>query len=392
MKSRKYIWIQAIISLVIFAASFRLFYLQIVSPQPYISDTPLHLGFAVNGTGYSVLYDVLGWLIRISYPYDSFAVAALEALAVVATVFVLKQALCRYSGLSEICSFGISVGCVFMSSLYVPILQPYFYVHSLVTQPWHNTTYILMRLFAAVTIAGLNHSLSEYQSNFSLKNWLAISVPLTIATMIKPNFLIGFSLALLLFLIYDAVANRFSLSSLIQCVKMGTTVFLSLIVLYIQSKMLYRAGSGSGIVITLHTGFFALGIPGTVFKVIRSVLLPAIIVLYNIRTLEREEKFVVVQFMISFLLVVILRETGFRATHGNFYWGLFCSSFFLFAFLWAKLAGNYRSIKAKSTEICLKDKLYLAVCVLLSIWHIVGGIVYFVIVSMGSLNATGFKF
>ena len=68
---------EAMISVLIFAATCRLFYFQIVSPKLFPSDTPKHIKFAEQGRGYSSLMPVIGAVMRLTSPYEDIAVAAL---------------------------------------------------------------------------------------------------------------------------------------------------------------------------------------------------------------------------------------------------------------------------------------------------------------------------
>lgn len=124
-----------------------------------------------------------------------------------------------------------------------------------------------MRLFSVMTMIGLSSVIERYQDQISIKEWLNISFPLMLATAVKPSFLIGFSWALLGFLIVGVIKEKMSMHSVAQCFKLGSTVFLALIILYLQSKVLYKPGGESGMAISfLKSTFFSLGMMGTILK------------------------------------------------------------------------------------------------------------------------------
>lgn len=95
------------------------------------------------------------------------------------------------------------------------------------------------------------------------------------------------------------------------------------------------------------------------------------------------------QYGVSLMVAILLRETGPRSAHGNFYWGLYSSGFFLMAFVWALLATNYNEAREKKVSLIGTDKAYFILCGILSVWHIISGVIYF---SMLSFGGNGFSF
>ena len=118
-------------------------------------------------------------------------------------------------------------------------------------------------------------------------------------------------------------------------------------------------------------------------KVLRGLLLPILVLTYNKKRLSREDVFVVIQYMLSLLVAICFQETGKRSDAGNFYWGLYSAGFFLMAFVWMRLAENISDVMADEKQASNMESKYLWGCGILSIWHLVSGIIYFVIISIG---------
>ena len=384
-KKNRYGWIIAVsVIVLIFILVTRLGYCQITEPKVYRSDTTGHMRFAREGKGYSYLIPVMGFLMELSGQYSDYAIAILNSIMVIATILAGIRWMKKYYNASDVWAFVVMIACTFLSSLYVPVLQPLLYLQGIVTQPWHNITYIGMRLFAVITLLGFGDTLQKYQKDFTIKQWLAIAIPLMIATGIKPSFLIPFSWTMLLYLIVDALKERFSKKTIIQCIKLGTSVFPAVLIMYLQSKVLYKAGGSSGIEVSLLSStFFKNGFIGTIIKMMRGLLLPSLVYAFNRKKLGRKEWFVLVQFVVSLAVTIFLHETGPRANDGNFCWPMYCCGFLLFAVTLVLLAGNVREIY-RNDKAATKDKIYLICSVVLALWHFVSGAAYFFMLNTAS--------
>lgn len=369
-----------------------------ITEEKYASDIRVHISFAKNGTGYSILYTCLGVIISIAGDNYPVWIALFEALLMLLPIFPVSRWIKKSYGISLTVSLFISMGLLFLSSIYWPNIFSSFYISSIITQPWHNITYYGMRLFAAIAICFFAECFPNYQKDFTILNWITISLPLMIATWIKPNFFIAFSWTLLGFLIIDAFNGKWKKQVLVNCIKLGTTVFPSLLILYLHSRILYGGSSGngesSGIEFVFFTsGFFGNGVWYAVLKLIRDLLFPFIVFGFSIKhnKLSRIEKFIYVQYFIALLQVICLRETGPRAAAYNFYWTIFICSFFLFAVSVSHfindikincLENNQKPIQAILLE--KGHRVYFTCGSLLIMLHLISGIVYFILISRGS--------
>lgn len=364
-------------------------YRQITIPKEYPSDISQQIRIAKGRKGYSFLYITLDLLLRLAGDrYKAIVLALFEGLLSVMTIWPISAWMRKRYQTDNWIAFLAAEGLLFLSSIYLPVLQPFFYKSGIVTQPWHNITYIGMRLFAALTLCFFSDILDLYQQEISFRDWLKTALPLAIATGIKPNFLLAFSWTLLLFLIADAVKGGFGKKTLVQCIKMGTTVFPALIILYIQSKILYggssEAASGevSGIGITLFSSrFFSLGVKGTILKLARGLLLAIIVAAYNIKKDRRKaSKFEYILYLTALLQVIVFYETGRRANHGNFYWTLYISGYLLYVRIIAGWIKNLRDINWQS----VREESYAIITSVLVAAHLVSGVCYFILLNMGS--------
>ena len=389
MKKIRDIVIKYFIPIMLLTLFIMLAYRQITIPKEYPSDISQHIRIAQEGKGYSFLYKALELILLIAgNRYKAIVIAVFEGLLSILTIYPTAAWMRKRYQVEHWLSFLAAEGLLFLSSFYFPVLQPLFYKSGIVTQPWHNITYIGMRLFAALTLCFFSDILDIYQQEISFRDWLKIALPLTIATGIKPNFLLAFSWTLLLFLIADAVKGRFRKKTLLQCIKMGTTVFPALIILYLQSKVLYggtgrsTGGEVSGIGVALVSSrFFSLGLKGTILKLARGILLAVIVAAYNTRKDRRKaSKFEYLLYLTALLQVIVFYETGKRANDGNFYWTLYISGYLLYIRVIAGWIRNLRDMNWQS----VREKCYAVITSALVAAHLVSGVCYFILLSLGS--------
>lgn len=210
----------------------------------YASDLPQHISFGLSGQGYSLLYKIIGLL---AGTFGTESVCAFESLLVVLTWYFAARLIEKISGFYSTVSLYVSLGLIFLTTINIPGIYSFYYINSIITQPWHNITYIGMRLFAVLTIFFFTDLYRSYPSQICLKDYLPVSLFLFLSACMKPNFLLSFSLALLIVLIADFAKDSRRAQNLRKYVIMGSTVFPSIAVLYLQSRSLYPAGIGGGV-------------------------------------------------------------------------------------------------------------------------------------------------
>lgn len=360
----------------IFISSCYLFWHQAFTTDilAYQSDLPSHIAFAMKGESYSLLYVVMGLILQM--PGNVYVLFSFEALLVLgagwfAYLFLKEMLPEKHKDLA----FFIGFSLLFLTSIYVPKLYAKFYAYTIITQPWHNITYIGMRFFTMWTMYSFFKFYESYLDGISFKKWLSVAIPLLIATAIKPNFLLSFSFALLIVLIKDFVKDY---TRFWNIVKMGTTVFPACFVLLIQAIILYFPGAGgevtSSVVIKLGGHYWFDGIDIYIGKIACGLVFPALIYIWHYKKLDKKTRFVYLMFLVTFIQIHLLTESGKRFYHGNFTWGIYSASFLLFIFAIGKFIKMFDE-KGKVFEKVLGLSLLT--------WHLISGISYYVLLLQG---------
>lgn len=371
-----------LVALVIILSSVltRMFYYQAIQYNDlYKSDLPAHITFATSGRGYSLLYAAIGLIYKLTE--NVFFIALFESFLVIGTWLLTGKLLqLLVCSIEYACACFAALPLTFLTGIYIPFVYEHFYRQQLVTQPYHNITYYGMRFFAVCVMICLTVMIDRYLENIKWQNFCFLTLFLMLSTAIKPSFLLGFAAALLFFLIIDFLKYGFERKKFSHIIIMGMSVIPSLIVLIVQAKMLYGKPieeGGSGIALIWGANFVKMGLIPTILKLICGLSFPCLVLLVNNKKLRKEEKFVYLMFAIQLLVCIIFSETGRRARHGNFYWGLYCAAFFLFVFAGAKYWRDCR-------ELDSSYKWYKIIGFILFFAHLMSGAVYFVIACSGN--------
>lgn len=372
---------QAVVTVTIFLLSVFLFYRQATSVEGlYMSDLQDHIAFAMAGDSYSVLYFAMGFLLKLTGG-SVMAIAVLEALLVAGTGWITYLLFSkRVAEEKKIFAFLISFALLFFTSIYIPILYPHYYLQTFVTQPWHNITYIGMRFFAVWTMYAFFEVYENYLNRIRFKEWLSIAIPLFLATAIKPNFLLAFSFTLLAVLILDFVRNFFDKEKFLNMIKMGTTVFPACGALLLQATILYgpteEGAAESGLILTWGATLLEGGVLPLVMKIICGLSFPIMIYILGRKRLDKQERFVYLMYLITFIQVHMLGESGARATHGNFTWGIYNSAYILLIYTIAFFMEHYSMKKTDEKVVCMIGWGILGL-------HFVSGMMYFLLLLLG---------
>ena len=356
-----------------FLSSTCLFYRQSITYGGlYASDLPAHIEIARSGNGYSLLYFLMDLMLKTFKDRTALAAVACLGGVLIAGTYACG---CRYL------IRNFSIGCVnagFISGIlitlcciYIPVVKPDFYTGGLITQPWHNITYIGMRFFALLTMT-VFLSIVDNLTDIRLCDWAKITIFLLVSTSIKPNFFIMFAPALGILLLQDMFHKKISAKDFIRA---GGVLIPSLCMIAWQAKVLYGSQSGSGIIITVtESAFFKDGGWGCFAKVTGSLAFPIIVLFIHHREMDRRSGFICVMYFISLIQAVFFEEKGARAGNGNFWWGCMFGGYMLFAWCIPRFILDCADgIKNKS-----KAGGYILSCGVLLGGHILSGIVYFV--------------
>lgn len=277
----------------------------------------------------------------------------------------------------------LSFGLIFLSELYIPKRVPFYLqavpheisiVGSLITQPWHNSTYIAMRLFAILSFLSFVQLLEEDSSRVNPKSIVRFFVLLLITNLFKPNFVIAFAPAAFLICLIELIRNHGK--GLVKYIWFGVAFLASLAPLFYQYIVLFQSDSESGITLSLgrfqgymETGFFP-------WLLISNLIFPLIVTVLSFVN-HRKNNILLLSWIleiITFFEMMFLTETGPRAMHGNFAWGMYLSSLILFICCIAELIAIPKQEKHRWAHSVAWSLLLL---------HLINGFMFFGILIMG---------
>ena len=376
---------QIVIAFALFLLCYRLFYRQSIGYDGvlgnYPSDLQAHISYGIQGISYSLLIRTIGWL---ASNFGNEAVAVLESSMVVLTWYLAKGMIEKISGVKSTISLYASLCLIFLANIHLPIYD-YYYKERFVSQPWHNVTYIGMRLFAVLVICYFIDFYKTYLSRIKWRNYFFVTLFLFLSTCVKPNFFISFASALFIALIIDFARDDKRIKNLRKYYIVGSTVFPSCAVLLIQSRMLYPSGltagdaGANGIMLVWFANFFSIGIGMGILKIFLCISLPAIVFIIN-KGGQRDYKFIGLYFLVSFFIAYVFQESGPRTNDGNFFLGIQCASYVFFVFSIGYFMKNWREGIPKGKTLSI---LYKTFCILLILGHVYSGLIFFNIVLCG---------
>lgn len=311
----------------------------------YLSDTPAHIQMGIESNVYSLESIVIMLMGKISsFPFIQLLFALYETLLVVLTWEATQKFINDYFPLNKWYSLLISTALLFFCDIYIPFFYPYYYRFSLGTQPWHNSTYFGMRLFGIVFLYLFYRLLSKYKDGIRFTEWLGCAIALALSTAVKPNFLFAVCLSLALFLLIDLIKEK-TLKVFKNVVILGTVVFPSLFVLLIQYLLVYGKGAlanenSSGIALVWTSDWVWEGsATHMAIKFLRAFIFPLLIVIisyYSDKMKSVDKKSFAFSILLYFFAICVsslFDETGARAAHGNFTWGVPVTCYTMYMYL-----------------------------------------------------------
>lgn len=358
-----------------------MFYFQAI--KEFSSDLVSHIYFARNGKGYSFLYSIMGFLLNI---YDNVnIIAVLGSLMVTGTwLATAKLISMMMKDMGYFKSAIVALPLLIVTGIYSPVIYPFFYTRQLVTQPYHNITYYGMRLFAVFAMIFFYKMFDGYLKKINVFNWIVLALMLVASTSVKPSFFYGFALCLLIFLIIDFFKSGFKAKPLGHIILMGLVVIPSVLIMLSQYIILYvgktpGAEPSGGIALVWGANFIKYGFKSTVLKIVCSIGFPCLVGLKNIKKMTRFDKFCYIMFFIELIITIMFVETGKRAKDGNFNWGLYCGSYFVFI---AAVTNFIKNVIEREKEGKLLTPYPITGFVMLSL-HLSSSLSYFVSIMSG---------
>lgn len=404
-------WLSIVLGLWTFCAvSYMTIQMIITSGDSYTSDYVVHINAGIIGESYSlmghiirILYILTGEHLRIFYILFACVIGMLVVMtagniryAMQLLIKTENNILCdKYYGYNnrEVITL-FSYGFVFLGTIKIP-LKTSFYIMgnpqtgelirigdtllgTLITQPWHNATYIGMRCFAILSFAIWVKIWKKNQRETKPKDYLKLFFLLLITNSFKPNFIIAFVPALFIFYLIMLLRKK---TSIISGVEIGVVLLLSMGILVYQYTMCYPSDESSGVTITLGRIWAYLQNGYLIWLVLASYLFPVIVTLISYISRRKNEIlfFSWLFTIITFAEKMLLTETGDRMLHDNFSWNMMLSSLVLFIVCIVELMVLYKQEKDK------RWILWIAVGIL--ILQLINGFMYFGAIFVGNWYA-----
>lgn len=325
----KYIIIDVLVILSVFALSFIVvnnFINGTISTGDYI----LHIEDALSGGGYSLMSILIKKTINLTGSYNS--IAFLMSILICLTIFTCSYMIkCIFSIFNieieyyKIIPFAATT--IFLCKLCMPNWSNYYYINSLSTQPWHNSTYIIMRMFGFLVL-GLFFSIqNHYLEKINIKEFALFTICLFLVNFSKPNFIIAFAPMMLIFLIIDFIKTK--TKGFKQCFIFGTCVLISCIILIYQYKVIFPSNGSEGMAFSIDNmiSYFMKDKKIIIYLLLDFAFPIYVLVLFlkNRKEICSKDKRIFIQtwimYLISFMEFMLIIETGDRYDDGNFGWG-----------------------------------------------------------------------
>ncbi len=308
--------------------------------QYFESDLPYHINMALDGWGYSltaILYKLLGYL-----PGTNLWIALILALCtvgtIVATFYVLKPYL-----ESKRMRMSIAVISGVAMPFFIKAVQHTRYIGYQSPSIWHNSTYIVMKLLAVITLFLCFRIAKQYGEKLEWKHCVWFALLLAITTATKTSFVAVFAPAALIMLIADGLTGV----PVKKLILVATTIIPTILVILFQEAVLFGEDTGNGIVIDFgYTVYLRAETPQ--YTMILSALFPVLIFLFNaypvvkdtVADIKNKSKGLTHrEFLVSWTMwvfgaleLLLLKETGQREKDANFAWGYSICLFVLFIF------------------------------------------------------------
>ncbi len=349
-----------------------LFYNQALGVFP--SDLGAHIAAALDSGNlqYTITKPVFRFVFR--YMGGNLGIAVFLSAIIVITFFATKRLLDFYLDYEEKDSFEIYIIAIllnFVLAVYIPFIHGYWNVGVQEPTEWHNSTYIIMKLFGMAALLLYFKIEEKYLSGISKKDWILFCIYLTITNSVKPNFILAFAPAMLFFLIIDFSKHYRDRHAVANMIIFGCAVLVSLTVLLWQSYVLYGQETGDGIRIGF-ADMLSRWHRWPLISLIQSAAFPLFILISNIKEIFGDKKHLFAWIMngIALAQYLFLHEIGSRVEHGNFDFGYSFTLMLVFA---SSISIIYKQRKNHS-----RSKLYFASGYLLFTLHAAAGMIYFI--------------
>ena len=336
------------------------------------SDLPAHLVASLRSMkNYSIEFLILRVLVIICKG-RTVGVAFYLALVSFGTIFANRRIIIEYLQ-NENLSFFLAILLLFTAPLYLPIGNPFFYIHQFGAQAWHNDTSQVMKLLGILSIGSyLKIDLSDIKN--SVKELWQFAILLTLTNAVKPSFSLAFIPAVMILTVIDILKKKEVEKK--NVVYLGMALIPSIIVTMIQYFLAFTEGENGGV---------EFGIAGTLQEALLSdeglknilffLPFPLFAVFTDIKKASKSLFLKVTSLMslISIGVNFLVHETGERSMDGNFGWSVQVS---LYLLMMSCVVLFFDDFKQRKRGIKIIG------CVLCSL-HMISGILYFLLVLVG---------
>ena len=298
----------------------------------WMSDMLKHIEFFHTGKNlYSLTYILLGLLDGLPFPGHFIAVfqTGLLLFGVYATKMLL-QFLMPHKDKWVVWVYAWMCNMFFKIIIpIIPFIGTFRYEVVLNFNVYHNPTYIAMKPFAILSVLYFLTFIKTYHTQrIGLKQWLVFTGLMLLTTAFKPNFIVGFSLAVLCVLIIDFFRHKGK--NILNYIIVGTAVLPSIgLTLFQQSRVF---DDTSHLRIGFMTALNSMN-KWPLITMFLSMVFPVVILIYSYRDVFKDKfyAFGILQMITNLCITFFVYEDGWRLNHGNFLWssyfavGIFCA-------------------------------------------------------------------
>lgn len=370
----------------------------------YDSDLPVHISEGVNGTAYSLMERLFGFL-RGTFHLNQKPIAAVLALVTLGVIYAIWCVMCDLfpAGKPEILHL-LAFACMFVMPLYLPELNAFHYLGKQSGTVWHNSTYMGMK-FAGTLVMLLYYRYQEqYRSGLTMGRWLLFTASLILVNLMKPNFILCFAPAMALMLLGDCICDRGKTFG--NQVLFGIPVLISLAVVVREGSVLFGGeNSGASIILALPYGLLHWN-RHPAASLLQSAAFPLAVLAGSWRELKENRAWRAswLIWLTGLLEYLCLSEDGPRRTHGNLSWGYSYGMFLIFAVCVCRLYRQINDIRMEyrtSGEKCwwsymraggfkrIGTVLYLLALCGLFVWHLLSGLSFSYMMYLGGSYLEG---
>ena len=368
-----------------------LYYMQaaVGSEEKYLSDLPAHLQMAKDGWGYSLTALIYRFFMLL--PAYEVWVALFLGLCTGATMVLTYFAVRNfvYGKWAALCTaFAVNI----VMPCFVNAVHYQRYVGYQSPSVWHNSTYLVMKLLASLTLVFYLRTAHDYKKKMPWKHFILFTVFLTLSTAVKSSFLLVFAPVAFVGLFFDG-ARKVPVKRILL---FASAILPSLAILLFQEVVLFGKDTENGIVFEFGYNVY-LRAERPYLTMILSALFPVLVFLFNIvpviketlrdfkaKRLPRHTFFFLAWSMwaMGAFELLFLKETGQRALDGNFSWGYDFTLFVLFVLSILYFMNNLRSVRFLGGNKVFRN-IYTVITGAVLAYHMYCGALFFVRLLLG---------